>query len=90
MIMKNAVTTIQEREILEDISAELHAANKLFPGFNSAHEGYAVLLEEVDELWDEVKKKKLNPAKAYKEAKQVAAMGAKFMQFLDAAYDFKG
>ena len=24
---------------------------------SSAHEGYAILLEEVDELWDEVKKK---------------------------------
>ena len=25
--------------------------------FNSLHEGYAVLLEEVEELWDEIKKK---------------------------------
>lgn len=25
--------------------------------FNSIHEGYAVLVEEVDEFWDEVKKK---------------------------------
>jgi len=58
--------------------------------FNSIHEGYAVLLEEVDELWDEVKK---NPTKAYhdhfdakgkhklemrKEAIQVAAMAIRF------------
>jgi len=26
--------------------------------FNSLHEAYAVILEEVDEFWDEVKKKK--------------------------------
>ena len=25
---------------------------------NSAHEGYAVILEELDEFWDEVKKKR--------------------------------
>ncbi|MFO1458255.1 MAG: hypothetical protein U1G08_02530 [Verrucomicrobiota bacterium] len=25
---------------------------------NSAHEGYAVLLEEVDEFWEEVRKKR--------------------------------
>lgn len=29
---------------------ELEAANKKFPLFNSAHEGYAVLLEEAEEL----------------------------------------
>ena len=49
--------------------------------FNSAHEGYAVLLEEVDELWDEVKVRRsqrdLN--KMRKEACQVAAMAIRFM-----------
>lgn len=29
-----------------------------FPYFNGLHEAYAVLLEEIDELWDEVKKKR--------------------------------
>ena len=49
----------------------------------SAHEGYAVLLEEVDELWDEVKK---NPSKyahrdkdMRKEAIQIAAMAIRFV-----------
>lgn len=30
--------------------AELKKANKKFPKFNSRHEGYAVIKEEVDEL----------------------------------------
>lgn len=33
----------------------MHARTK-FPAFNNFHEGYAVLLEELDELWDEIKK----------------------------------
>lgn len=32
------------------VKKELEAANENFPLFNSAHEGYAVLLEEVEEL----------------------------------------
>lgn len=32
------------------VQKELQAANEKFPLFHSTHEGYAVLLEEVDEL----------------------------------------
>jgi hypothetical protein len=48
---------------------------------NSAHEGYAVLAEEVDELWDHVKVKQGKrdiPEMAY-EAVQVAAMALRFI-----------
>lgn len=38
----------------------------------SAHEGYAILLEEIDELWQEIKHG--TPEKARKEAIQVGAM----------------
>lgn len=56
-----------------------NAANK-YPPFNSAHEGYSVLLEEVDELWDHVKVKqgKRNVVAMRKEAIQVAAMAIRF------------
>lgn len=66
---------------LADISAEATAAILKFPPMNSAHEGYAVLLEEVDELWDIVKVKQgdRDLAKMRKEAVQVAAMALRFI-----------
>ena len=53
-----------------------------FPPFNTAHEGYAVLLEEVDELWAEIKKKQGSegrPEAIRKEAVQVAAMALRLI-----------
>ena len=57
----------------------------LFPPFHSAHEGYAVLLEEVDELWDEIKGNKKPGAyeRMRKEAIQVGAMVLRFLVMLD-------
>lgn len=48
----------------------------------SPHEGYAVILEELDELWDEVCAQSCDLAKARKEAAQVAAMGIRFLMDL--------
>jgi hypothetical protein len=56
---------------------ELYTASKKFKPFNSSHEGFAVLLEEVDELWEEVKKNNLVGAR--REAIQVAAMALRFL-----------
>ena len=72
-------------EIWTEIDAELERAAK-WPPFNSAHEGYAILAEEVDELWAHVKvnqkKRDLDAMRA--EAIQVAAMAVKFVQMIDA------
>lgn len=54
----------------------IRAACKFKP-FNSAHEGFAVLKEEVDELWDEVKAN--NSLRASEEAVQVGAMAVRFL-----------
>lgn len=64
------------------IVAEVNEACANWPPFNSAHEGFAVLKEEVDELWDEVKvnQKRRDLTKMKKEAKQVAAMALRFMR----------
>jgi len=67
---------------LAQVAFELERARSLHPTpFHSAHEGYAVLLEEVDELWDEVKKspKKRSVAQIQLEAIQVAAMALRFL-----------
>lgn len=63
------------------VFAEARRATDTYRPFNSAHEGYAVLLEEVDELWDEVKlsPKKRRPDKMAEEARQVAAMALRFL-----------
>lgn len=66
--------------VITDIEDELIFATNKFGPMNSAHEGYAVLKEEVDELWDEVKAKQgsrdIEAMRA--EAIQVAAMAARF------------
>jgi hypothetical protein len=64
-----------------EILNELHAAQTKFRPFNSEHEGYAVLLEEVEELWAEVKKSPRNrrPDALRAEAIQVAAMAVRFL-----------
>lgn len=62
-------------------------ASDHWPVFHSFHEGYAVILEELDELWDEVKKKRDFPNEEQRlyaikqmriEAIHVAAMALRF------------
>jgi hypothetical protein len=65
-----------------DVIEELCIARRLNRPMASAHEGYAVLLEEVDELWDEVKR---TPAPRdylgmYKELVQIAAMAQRMAE----------
>ena len=64
---------------LGDIGSEYLRAVKKHQPMVNAHEGWAVLLEEVDELWDEVKKQKRDPEKLRKEAVQVGAMALRFI-----------
>lgn len=68
------------RAFLASVGHEVLRAQDKYPPFNSAHEGYAVLLEEVDELWQEVKRKQSerDPNAMMTEAIQVAAMAARF------------
>lgn len=64
-------------QVTDEILIELRRAKTLFPAkFVNQHEAYAVILEEVDELWDEIKKNQKNYDldAQRKEAKQAAAM----------------
>lgn len=66
---------------LADIKEEIIRAKAKHPGnFHNPHEGYAVALEEVDELWDEIKKDGGGrDLAARKEAMQSAAMFVRYM-----------
>lgn len=69
-----------KKSVYDDVCKEVQSATGNWPAFNSAHEGYAVLKEEVDELWDHVKtnQKRRDLPAMYKEAIQVAAMAMRF------------
>ena len=69
-----------ERRLVALVSAEVARARTLYPSFHSGHEGYAVIREELDELWDEVKASKglMQSELAGLEAVQVAAMALRF------------
>lgn len=66
--------------IVAHIESELVSARTNWPPFNTAHEGIAVLMEEVDELWEHVKtnQRKRDLQEMRKEAIQVAAMAVRF------------
>lgn len=66
--------------IAAEAVAEAAGAAEQWPPFNSAHEAYAVLAEEVDELWDEVKvnQRRRDVGKMRAECVQVAAMALRF------------
>ncbi len=61
----------------DEIMAEALSARKKFAAFNSTHEGWAVIAEELDEVWDEVRAN--NTELAIAEAIQVGAMALRFV-----------
>jgi hypothetical protein len=75
-------------QALHEVERELIRATDIYEPMHSPHEGYAVLLEEVHELWALVRASKPashpahdaeNIAAMRLEAKQVAAMAVRFM-----------
>ena len=60
---------------------EYEGARGKFPWFQSAHEGFAILYEEVDELWEAVREQHGPTREEHlkKEAIQVAAMALAFL-----------
>lgn len=78
--MTNQMSNKERLALLDEVDVELHTAMSNWPAFNSAHEGYGVLAEEFDELWQHVKtNQKRRDLKAMrKEAIQVAAMAMRF------------
>jgi len=67
-------------QAISEVHAEVRRASSLWPAFNSPHEGFAILLEEIDELkahvWMNQKRRDVAAMRA--EAIQVAAMAVRF------------
>lgn len=66
---------------MKEVEHEIRRAVSLHGPMKSAHEGYAVILEELDELWEHVRlKAKLRKNDEMRtEAIQIAAMAARFV-----------
>lgn len=62
------------------METELARARAKHNPMHSHHEAYAVLLEELDEVWDEVKRQTPDPQRIIAELVQVAAMCARWAE----------
>ena len=72
-------------DFLKEIENEYRNARIKYKSFNSTHEGIAVIQEEVDELWDLVKKNKgykIDNPQMIRECIQIAAMAYAFAKDL--------
>lgn len=68
--------------ILKEVEGEVLRATQKFGPFKSNHEGYAIIKEEVDELWTAIKDSKHQDDNGHHvsiEARQVAAMAVRFL-----------
>ena len=71
--------------VLKDVATMLASVEQKWSMYNSLHEGYGLLLEEVDELFDEVRAKQEKRAawRVRKEALQVAVVGLRIAMMVD-------
>jgi len=67
--------------VFDDVRSELFRAMRKHAPMYSPHDGYGKLLEEVEELWDEIRKKEKHHSKERMrgEAIQIAAMALRFI-----------
>jgi hypothetical protein len=67
------------QRIMDEVLAELRRAQALYPQHPSLEHSWAVLREECDELWDEIKRSRRNRPAIRREAIQVIAMGIRLI-----------
>lgn len=62
-----------------EVANELALAKSMHAAMATEHHGYAIIKEELDELWEEIRKKQPDKRRMREEAIQVAAMAIRFM-----------
>ena len=77
--------SITRQSLLDEINRELNDARYKFPNMHNLHEGYSVILEELDEFWEAVRMKNVpgnlpRIQQARKELIQVAAMAMRCIE----------
>jgi len=72
--------------IEKDLKEEIKEVESKFSEYNSPHEGYAIILDELDELWDEIKKHDHNQLKMYHESIQIACTAIRFCKMIKDNY----
>jgi hypothetical protein len=84
--MSNGINQGKMDDILSVVMGELEDASNKFPAFHTPHEGYAIIKEEFDELWQAVMLRQSDATRNHmmrKEAIQVAAMVLRFLHDLE-------
>ncbi|MEP1612677.1 MAG: hypothetical protein ABJL72_12245 [Roseobacter sp.] len=76
---KNLSRILAASTISSDVLREVLRADEKHPPYNGPHEGWAVILEELDELWEHVRADTGRSDKARKEAIQVAATAMRYV-----------
>ena len=71
---------------LKEVQSELERASMIYHQYHSEHEGFAVLLEEVDELWDAVRLKQTDPTRKDKIKEELIQIAATAHRFLNTFY----
>ncbi len=72
----NKIEILKLETVIAEVRDEYNRATAKFGPFKSGHEGYAVILEEMDELWEGVKNNDSRNMK--EEVVQIAAMAIRF------------
>lgn len=76
---------IDESEFAREVRRELERARNGHAKLNSAHEAYSVILEELDEFWDQCRRKRedRHRGEVFRELVQIAAMAQRAAEDLD-------
>ena len=74
---KDAISREDFDIVCNAVYAEFLRAHRTHGAYGTAHHGYAVIKEELDELWDEIKADNLH--RACGEALEVAASAIRFV-----------